>query len=67
LHGDEFFDNIDPWLADLDLGTEAPREEKFIKESMVQALTANPAFAPLYEHPRYKNIVNHLKEKLGVK
>lgn len=66
LHGDDFFDSIDPWLADLDLGTEAPREEKFIKESMVQALTANPAFAPLYEHPRYKNIVKHLKEKLGV-
>lgn len=67
LHGDEFFDCIDNWFKEFSLDIKAPRDEKVIKESMVQAITENPIFASLIEEPRYKNIVNTLKLKLGVK
>ncbi|MDD2554115.1 MAG: helix-turn-helix transcriptional regulator [Desulfotomaculaceae bacterium] len=67
LHGDSFFDAIDGWFAEFDLGTEAPRNEKVIKESMLQSVLANPAFAALAEKPRYKSIIGALKTNIGVK
>jgi hypothetical protein len=62
LHGDSFFDAIDGWLRDFDLGTDAPRNEKVIKESMLQVVSSNPAFAALAEQPRYKSILERLKQ-----
>ncbi|TEB06014.1 HTH-type transcriptional regulator Xre [Pelotomaculum schinkii] len=61
LHGDSFFDAIDVWFADFDLGADAPRNEKVIKESMLQAVLSNPAFAALAKEPRYKSIIETLK------
>lgn len=65
LHGDSYFDEIDNWLADLDLGPNAPRNEKVIKEDMLKAILSNPAFTFLSDNPRYKSIVEALKENLG--
>ena len=64
MHGDSFFDSIDSWLLDLDLGVTAPRSEKVIKESMVQDVLMNPAFTSLAGEPRYKRIVDKLKSNL---
>jgi transcriptional regulator with XRE-family HTH domain len=65
LHGDSFFDAIDGWFADFDLGAGAPRNEKIIKESMLQAVLSNPAFAALAEEPRYKSIIEKLTTNSG--
>lgn len=65
LHGDSFFDAIDGWFADFDLGANAPRDEKVIRESMLQGVESNPTFAALEEQPRYKNILEKLKMNLG--
>lgn len=62
LQGDDFFHLIDPWLAEFDLGTGLPRDEKTIKESMVEVLTANPVFAALHEDIRYQKIAARLKK-----
>lgn len=62
LHGDSFFDTIDDWFADLDLGANAPRDEKVIKESMLQGVMLNPTFAVLAEEPQYKSIIEALKQ-----
>jgi transcriptional regulator with XRE-family HTH domain len=64
LHGDSFFDAIDGWFADFDLGTNAPRNDKVIKESMLQGVLSNPAFAALAEQPQYKSIIKTLKTNL---
>jgi len=61
VHGDSFFDSIDDWLSDLDLGSGAPRSEKIIKESMMQDVLMNPLFKGLSEDPRYKRILEKLK------
>jgi transcriptional regulator with XRE-family HTH domain len=66
LHGDDFFDCIDSWFSEFDLGTEAPRDEKVVKESMIESIEKNPEFAMLIDQPRYKNIIENLKVKLGV-
>lgn len=65
LHGDDYFDSIEQWFKEFDLGTEAPRDEKVVKEGMIQAVTANPVFLALAEQPRYKSIIETMKTKLG--
>jgi tetratricopeptide (TPR) repeat protein len=65
LHGDEYFDLIDEWFNEFDLGTKSLRDEKLIKESMIQGVTANHAFEILTGQPGYKSIVETLKIKLG--
>ena len=67
IHGDEFFDQVSGWFAEFDLGTNAPRDEKIIKESMLQGVLSNPAFAKLAEEPKFKNIVEALRRNLGGK
>ncbi len=60
LHGDEYFDLLGDWFRDYDLGGNAPRDEKLIKESMLDIITS-PVFTPLFEFPQYKNIVDSAK------
>lgn len=67
LQGDAFFDAIDGWLEGFYLGTEAPRNEIVIKESMLQSVLSNPAFDSLTKQPRYKSIIEALKTNLGGK
>lgn len=65
LHGDTFFDCIDEWFSEFDLGTTPPRDEKLVKESMIQAIITNPAFSVLSEQPEFKSIIKTMKLKLG--
>ena len=63
LHGDAFFDKATDWLEDVNyLGTSLPREEALIKKSMLESVSANPAFAALANEPRFKRIVKSLEE-----
>ncbi|SFR76735.1 helix-turn-helix domain-containing protein [Anaeromicropila populeti] len=62
LHGDIFFNKIDGWLEEFDLGNSSPRNEKVIKESMLQSVESNPAFRVLEEYPKYKNILELLRQ-----
>lgn len=66
LHGDAYFDALQPWFEHFDLGVEAPRSEKLIKESMVAAISQNPAFATLAELPTFHSLVETLKANLSV-
>lgn len=64
LHGDSFFDLIDPWLKDFDVA--APRSEQVIKNSMMRDVLMNPAFDSLREVPEYQRLVqkmNHFLEE----
>ena len=65
LRGDAFFDAIDDWFKDFDLGNHAPRSEKVIKDSMLIGLTQQPAFATYQNDTRYLLCVNKLKQHLG--
>ncbi len=61
LHGDSYFDLLDKWLEDLDLGSSFPRSEKTIRRSMVEAVSKNPAFSALSENPRYGLLLERLR------
>ncbi|MCI0768479.1 helix-turn-helix transcriptional regulator [Bacillus sp. TL12] len=66
LHGDSYFDAIDNWFEEFQIGSKTVRHEDTIKASMVQGIVENPTFAVLAELPRYKSIVGTLKFKLGM-
>ncbi len=56
LHGDDYFDLLDDWFEELDLGTGAPRDEKLVKQSL-QDLLSSQVFAPLSDRVDYKNLL----------
>lgn len=63
LHGDDFFDKTQSWLEEVnDIGTSAPRDDALVKKSLVESVAANPAFEPLSDDPRFKRIVESLRE-----
>ena len=66
LKKDEFFKFVDVSTEELPFGTaELPRDEKSIKQSMVDAVVNNPAFSTLNENRQFQSIARRLKEKLG--
>lgn len=62
LHGDSYFDLVDDWLEELDLGGSLPRDEKTIRKSMTDLVTVNPAFTALADEPRYRLIVQRMNQ-----
>ena len=61
LHGDGFFDLLNEWLEQIDLGTALPRDEKTIRQSMADGVINNPAFSTLADERRFQKIVERLK------
>lgn len=65
LHGDKFFDKIDNFLNEFDLGTVAPRDSSTIKRSIIVSVDENPYFLALKDNKQFKEIVTNLKSKIG--
>lgn len=64
LHGDEFFDCMEEWFEEFDLGKLPLRDERLVKESMLEAVVSNPYFQALHEHPYYQSIIHTMMVKL---
>lgn len=61
LKGDTFFDLMDDWLDELDLGTGLPRDEKTIRRSMAEVVVHNPVFSVLSDDLRFKGMAEKLQ------
>lgn len=61
LEGDDFFTLVDQWFESFPTGTNPPRDEKVIRQSIYEAVAHNPVFSILEDSPQFKNIVNRLK------
>ena len=63
LHGDGFFDKTQSWLKDINgIGTSAPRDDALVKKSLMESVAANPAFESLSDDPRFRRIIESLRE-----
>ena len=67
LHGDDYFDAIQPWFETFDLGVGPPCSEEVIKQSMVDGLVANPLFDFLKADHRFQDLVRQLEAHLNNK
>jgi transcriptional regulator with XRE-family HTH domain len=61
LKGDAYFNLIDEWFEELDLGTALPRDEKIVRQSMADGIVNNPAFTALADERRFHRIMEKLK------
>ncbi|WP_431028682.1 helix-turn-helix domain-containing protein [Lysinibacillus sp. LZ02] len=67
LQGDDYFYLLSDWMEEhIQLGGQAPRDDLSIKKDLVNSLTHQPVFAPLYNDPKYKAIIANLKHHLKV-
>ena len=63
FHGDAYFDKLEDWIEEqTTMDASVPRDDALIKKSMVESVTANPAFAVLADDPRFLRIVASLEE-----
>lgn len=63
LKGDGYFELLDEWIEALDLGAALPRDEKLVRQSMVDSIVNNPAFHALAEERRFQMVTKNLKNK----
>jgi tetratricopeptide (TPR) repeat protein len=61
LKGDDYFNLIDEWFDELDLGTALPRDEKIIRQSMADVVSNNPAFAAFVDERRFQRVTKKLQ------
>lgn len=62
LHGDTYFDQIDSWLNQLDLGPQMPRTTKNVKNEILSILLENPLLEGYQQETVFQKI-KQLKEK----
>ena len=63
LKGDDYFNLIDDWFEkNLLLGTQLPRDETVIRQSMVQSVAENPAFSGFADDTRFLTVIQRLEQ-----
>lgn len=61
LHGDSYFTLLDEWIEDnLPLGSDPPRNEAAVRQSIADAVAATPAFEGLRQDKRFQAILHRL-------
>lgn len=55
------FDDLSELRAHMDVGNKAPRSERVIQDSLLAALTQNPAFESLRAQPEFQAIVDRFR------
>ena len=61
IHGDSYFDHIDDWIKQLDLGNQLPRETLQIKKDFINLFLHNPVFEPYKQKENLKPIFEKLE------
>lgn len=60
LHGDAYFDLVEPWISELDNGSQLPRNANAVRRDFISLATKHPAFAGLVDNRRYQDILARL-------
>ncbi|KIC98623.1 transcriptional regulator [Lacticaseibacillus rhamnosus] len=62
LHGDAYFDAIDPWLNQLDLGPQMPRATSHAKQQVITFILESPTLAALRQRPGIRPLLRELEQ-----
>ncbi len=65
IHGDDFFSEVDEWIADIDTGRDAPVKIGLAREQLVDIIENNEIFTAYRDDISFKNIVHNLKRYIG--
>lgn len=62
LHGDSYFNTLDAWFSQLDLGAAPPKNKKLVMDNVVQSLS-HPAFVILNSTDTFQKIKQNIIER----
>lgn len=62
LHGNDYFDRIDSWLDQTDLGHALPRDENQMKADFITIVTENPFLQQYQDNEEFKEILKRLNK-----
>ncbi|WP_125565356.1 helix-turn-helix transcriptional regulator [Companilactobacillus insicii] len=68
LHGDEYFDGIDDWLNQTDLGHSLPRDGNQLKSDFITIVVENPFLKQYQDNLEFEAIIkrlNRVKERMS--
>lgn len=60
LHGDDFFDEIDDWIKDFELGNNVPVNIDIFRRQVLIQVLSNPHFEHIKDTIEFKNIIHDL-------
>lgn len=63
-HGDGYFNRLQNWYEQLDIGAEAPRHKRVILDSFIQSMN-HPVFAALEGEEEYQRLKQSITERSG--
>ncbi|EGC69397.1 MULTISPECIES: helix-turn-helix domain-containing protein [Enterococcus] len=60
LKGDDYFNSIDEWISELELGSQIPRNSGSVKKQFLAIAQLTPLFEPYQEKPSFKELFQRL-------
>ncbi|MCC4044085.1 helix-turn-helix domain-containing protein [Enterococcus gallinarum] len=61
LHGDEYFDQIESWIDDLDLGNQMPRSSNLVKKQLTELILESPLLQPFKNQQTFTELFQRLQ------
>lgn len=65
LHGDNYFDQVDDWLKESEIGNQLPRDSMKVKESLITIVIDNPVFANFKDQVQLQRVFSELRNIKG--
>jgi len=62
LKGDDYFNSIDEWISELELGSQIPRNSGSVKKQFLEIAQFTPLFEPYQEKPPFKELFQRLSK-----
>jgi transcriptional regulator with XRE-family HTH domain len=62
LHGDAYFDKIESWIDDLDLGNQMPRSSTMVKQQLTSIILESPLLQPYEKQEPFAELFHRLQE-----
>ncbi|MCD5200462.1 helix-turn-helix domain-containing protein [Enterococcus casseliflavus] len=62
LKGDDYFNSIDEWISELELGSQIPRNSDNVKKQFLEIAQFTPLFEPYLKQPLFKELFQQLQK-----
>ncbi len=62
LKGDDYFNSIDEWISELELGSQIPRNSDNVKKQFLEIAQFTPLFEPYLKQPLFEELFQQLQK-----
>ena len=61
MKGDDYFNSIDEWISELELGSQIPRNSDNVKKQFLEIAQFTPLFEPYLKQPLFEELFQQLQ------